>query len=114
MAIKDNFDGAKNAYTYYFAYLNTVAQEIGMEKAVDLQSKMCESMGSTGGKIIKKQAGIEDFDAKAAASLAEEYIRAIGISSEVIEESPQKVVFNICKCPIHEACQMAGMDSESI
>ena len=37
-----------------------------------------------------------------------------GISSEAKEESPQKVVFNVGKCPIYEACQTAGMDAESI
>ena len=37
MAIEDTFRGAKNAYIYYFAYLITVAREIGMERAIALQ-----------------------------------------------------------------------------
>ena len=53
MATEDTFSGAKNAFAYYFAYLNTVGQEIGMERAVALQSKMCEAMGAAQGKMIK-------------------------------------------------------------
>jgi len=53
MGSKDTFEGAKNGFTYYFAYLNTVGQEIGMERAVALQSKMCEAMGAAQGKMIK-------------------------------------------------------------
>jgi len=115
MAIEDTFNGAKNAYIYYFAYLNTVAQEVGMEQAVALQTKMCEAMGATQGKLMKEQAGIEEFDVKAAVSLAQNFMEeSLGISSEVIEESPQKGVFKVGRCPLYEAAQVLGLDAETI
>jgi uncharacterized FlaG/YvyC family protein len=46
MAIEDVFNGAKTALTLFDAYTNTVAQEIGMERAVSLMTKMCENMGA--------------------------------------------------------------------
>ncbi len=33
---------------------------------------------------------------------------------EVLEESPQSVVFKVGKCPIYEAAQMMGVDAETI
>ena len=62
MANENTYKGARNAYIYYFAYLTTVAQEIGMERAIALQTKMCEARGTIDGKIIKEQAGVEEFD----------------------------------------------------
>ncbi len=115
MAIEDTFNGAKNAMTHYLAYFNTVAQEIGMERALALITKTDEALGAKTGKMIKEQAGAEELDAKAAASLARNAIEeGYGISSEVIEESPQRVVFNLGKCPIYEAAQEVGLDAETI
>ena len=86
-----------------------------MERALALITKTDEALGAKTGKMIKEQAGAEELDAKAAASLARNAIEeSYGISSEVIEESPQKVVFNLGKCPIYEAAQEVGLDAETI
>lgn len=114
MAIEDTFNGAKNAYTGFFAYLNTVAREIGKERAVALQTKTDEAMGAKTGKTIKEQAGVEEFDAKTAASLANNFTEGFGVILEVVEESPQKVVIHVGKCPLYEAAQVLGMDAETI
>jgi hypothetical protein len=114
MAIEDTFNGAKNVYTLYFAYQNMVAQEIGMERASALGTKMCEAMGAMQGKMSKEQAGIEEFDARTAYPLVKNFVESIGVSSKVIEESPQKVVDRGGRCPIYEAAQMMGLDGKAI
>ncbi len=101
--------------THYFAYLNTVAKEIGMERAVAYETRMNESMGAKTGKMIREQAGIGELDAKAAASLTRGAIEeGYGIKSEVIDESPQRVVSKVGKCPVYEAAQEVGLDTETI
>jgi len=115
VAIEDTFNGAKMAYTSFFAYFNTVAKEIGMERALALITKTDEATGAEAGKMIKEEAGVEELDAKAAASLARNAIEeGYGIRSEVIEESPQKVVINVGRCPLYEAAQEVGLDTETI
>jgi hypothetical protein len=114
MAIEDTFRGAKNAYIYYFAYLTTVAQEIGMERAIALENKMCEARGNLDGKIIKEQADMEEIDAKGAASLAEKYVESIGASPEVIEEGSNKISFKVGRCSLYEAAQTVGLEDEII
>lgn len=114
MGMEDVFNGAKSAMTFYDAYLKTVAEEIGMDQAVSLHTKMFETMGEMQGKMIKEQAGTEEIDTKAALSLVKSAPESLGITMEVVEESPQRVSFKVSKCPIYEAAQMMGVEPETI
>ena len=112
MAVEDTFNGAKSGLTFMQAYINTVAQEIGKEQALALDTKMEESMGAAQGKMIKEQAGIEEFDAKAAHQLLWNAVEeGFGILSEVIEKGSQRVVFKVGRCPVYEAAQALGIGS---
>jgi len=115
MATTDTLRGATNAFTFVFAYINTVGQEIGMEKAIALDAEMCAMMGAAQGQAIKAQAGLDEIDLATAAALADASIEeGLGIVSEVIEKSAQRIVSRRGRCPIYEAAEMLGMDNESI
>jgi hypothetical protein len=64
MAIEDNLNAATSAYAIYDAYMNTVAQEMGMEKALALHTKTCETVGPLQGQMLKGQSKIKDFDGR--------------------------------------------------
>lgn len=49
MSTTDTLRGATNAFTFFYACLNAVAQEIGMEKAVALDAHVSEMMGAAQG-----------------------------------------------------------------
>jgi hypothetical protein len=38
--------------------------------------------------------------------------RAVGFGEEVIESTPEKVTFNIQRCPLYEGCQALGAPDE--
>ena len=115
MSAEEKFDGAKNVFSLFMAFFNEVAQEIGMEKAVTLDAKVSKAMNAKIGKMMKEQAGMQEIDAKTAYMMTSKAIEeGFGFSWEVKEENSQKVVFNIGRCPVYEACQIAGMDAESI
>jgi hypothetical protein len=114
MTVEDTFNGAKNGYLILHAYTNTVAQAIGMEQALALATKMSETMGAEEGMMYKEQAGIEEYDTKEAYQGLSTSIEGVGILSEVIEESPQKIMFKVGRCPIYEAAQALGMDTKAI
>ena len=114
MTTKDTFNGAKNAYIEFFAYINTVAQEMGQERAFALKSKTSEVMGAMQGQMMKAQACPAACDVKDAALLAQEAIKELGICSETVVESPQEVVFKVAQCPLYEAAQALGLDAETI
>ena len=65
-------------------------------------------MGAEEGKMYKEQAGIEEFDTKAAYQGSSTSIEGVGILSEVIEESPQKIIFKVGRCPVYEVSPGAG------
>jgi hypothetical protein len=114
MAIEDTYSGARAAMTFFNAYINTVAEEIGMDRALNLLTKMCETSGAKQGKMMKEKAGTGEIDAKAAWSLVKAVPEGIGISSEVVEESTQEVVIKLGKCPLYSAAQMLGLDVKTI
>ena len=114
MSIEDTFNGTKNAYAFYYAFFNTVAQDIGLERTIALESTMCENMGTMQGQMIKEQSGMEEFDARAAYAIGETFIAGLGISTEVMEESPQKILMKVPKCPIYEAALMLGLEPDTI
>jgi hypothetical protein len=114
MASEDVFRAAKTVLTLFDAYVNTVTQEIGKEKAQALMTQTCEFAGMMQGMMMKEQSDIKEFDAKAAWSLAKMFKDNLGAEYEVIEESAQKVVIRNGRCPMYEAAQMMGMDANTI
>jgi hypothetical protein len=114
MASEDAFKAAKTAFTFFYAYHNTIAQEIGRERAVALLNKTFESMGARQGKMLKEQSGITKLDAKSAIPLLKSAKDSVGIGFEVVEESPQRVVLRNGRCPFYESAQAAGVDAKFI
>jgi hypothetical protein len=114
MGTEDTLNGATAAMTLFNAYMGTVAEEIGMERAGNMFTKMCENMGTMQGKMMKEQAGAEEIDAKTAWSLVKNVPENLGITSEVVEESPQEVVVRLGKCPVYSGAEMVGFDAETI
>jgi hypothetical protein len=85
MAIEDAFMSARAVFTFLDAYVNTVSQEIGRERALALMTKACESIGAMRGKVLKEQSGIKEFDAKTAWSLLKSLKNTLGESHEVLQ-----------------------------
>ena len=114
MGIEDTYSGATAAMTFFNAYIYTVAEEIGIDRAMSLFNKMSETMGTMQGKMMKEQAGFVEIDTKAAWSAVKTYPESLGIKTEVVEESPQEVVVRLGKCPIYSAAQRMGLDARTI
>jgi hypothetical protein len=115
MSTQDTFNGAKSGLTFMRAYVNTVAQKIGVEEALAIDSKVSESLGAVQGKMIKQQIGTKEVDVKEASQILLNVIeKGYGISSEVIDESPNKIACKIGKCPVFESGQELGMDVKDI
>jgi len=114
MTKEDAFNAATFAFASYDGFFGTVAEAIGMEQTLALQSQADEVMGAAQGKMIKEQAGVDQVDAQTAHALLENILATLGMSSEVIEASPQKVVLKAGRCPIYEAGLAIGMEPAQI
>jgi len=114
MSLEDVFTGARMGCLLYGAYLNTVAQEIGMEKALALNTRMCEAMGAQQGHMMREQSGISEFNAKTAFPFLRNVPESLGIAVKIVEETPQRVVSRSGKCSFYEAAQMLGAGPQEI
>ena len=116
MAIEDTFNGAKNAFVFHQAFVNTVAEDIGIERVTALTTKMGEALGVVQGGMAKaqaEQAGMKDFDATAAHLVCNQPVAGLGITTEVTEQGAQEVVYQVGRCPIFEAAQLMGQDIQT-
>ena len=115
MAVENTFNGAKSGLTFLHAYLNSVAEEIGMEQALALDAKTCQALGTAQGMMIKGQAGVEDVDIKTGEKMLSALIEeSFGIISEVADESPNIISCKVGRCPVYESAEMIGMDNKFI
>ena len=117
ITIEDTFNGAKTAFLFFDGFYNAVVEEVGEEKALSLLEKMGKSMGVMQGKMLKSQTRrdkIKDITASIASSLAGGVIAGLGITTETLEETPEKITLKVEKCPVYEAAKLMGLDSEKM
>jgi len=107
MASIEAFNAAKNMASMYGAFFKTVAQEIGMERALALQSKAYETFGPELAEMFKEP------DLKKVASKIQEMYTSSGTVAETNVE-PTKIVSKVLKCPWYEGLQAAGLSHEEI
>lgn len=107
MASIEAFNAARNVASMYGAFFKTVAQEIGMERALALQSKAYETFGPEMAEMFKEP------DLKKVASQINEMNTSYGTVAEINVE-PTKIVIKVLKCPWYEGLQAAGLSQEEI
>jgi len=111
MGLEDVLKGATSGYSSYFTYIDSVAQEFGIEKATEIMIKIAKKKGEVQGGMIKEQAGIEKADIKTTLSLLKRILTdGLGIAIDVIEESPTEVRYKCGRCPIYDGRVRSGMD----
>lgn len=114
MATQDAFNAAKMAFAMYGRFLNGVAQEIGLEKALALHSRQGELFGAMLGAAIKEKLGGRQLDIPAVAQVAKAVGDALGSTSEVVEGTPVLLKLNWGQCPIYEGLKQAGLEHATI
>jgi hypothetical protein len=115
VTVAETFRGAKSGLTFLFAYQNTVAQEVGRERALALNSQMTTALGSAQGKVLREHVNVQAIPPKLAASLAGEFLeQALGIRSRAADGSAKSVEIEVGRCPIYEAAEALGMEHAAI
>jgi hypothetical protein len=115
MTVEDTFNGAKAALVFDHAWRHSVAQVLGVEQALAMDTKICEAMGTAQGKMIKEQTGVDEFDIMTARQVLTDMMEeGYGILSDVIEESSQMARIKVGRCPVYESALALGMDAEAI
>jgi hypothetical protein len=77
---------------------------------------MCEAQSALQGRMAKaqaEQAGMKDFDPKAAHLVCSHLVASLGFTTEVTETNAQEVVIKVGRCPAFEAAQLLGQDLQT-
>jgi hypothetical protein len=115
VSTRDTFRGAKSGLVFLFAYQNAVAQEIGLQRAMALNTQMVQALGTAQGKDLGERIDVRKVPPQLAASLAGEFLeRTLGIDSRGAEGSGGEAVIHVGRCPVYEAAEALGLDNAAI
>ena len=115
MISQQTIDAARDMNTLTCAYFNAVSQEIGEERALQLIAEVYDRMGLMQGQLVKQQANIHSVnDAQAAYRHLIPVFEGYGLNWELVEDTPQSIVYRTMRCPFYEAAQKVGIDAEAM
>ena len=113
MLREEVYQATKKIFGLYGAFFDLVAQQIGIEKALDLHIKAHERLGITAGKLLKDKLGKERPDLQELGNILRESNLGIGIESEVADMNPTSIVFSNLKCPLYDGYRLGGLDDKT-
>jgi len=108
------YNSVKHGLKVQDIFVQTVAEEIGMDRAVELFAKTTEKMGKIQGSILRQNSLIKKFDAHTASALVRDMYESLGISIKMQEESARSVLFTCTRCPNYTAALELGIDDKAI
>jgi hypothetical protein len=114
MGKTDVFSGVKAGMQIYDVFTQAVAEEIGVETTIALQSKVMEKIGKSQGNMMQMQAGIKHFNAQTTSPLVKTAMENLGLKIKLMKESKRTVLFRCTRCPIYDAGHELGIDQETI
>jgi len=110
---EDAFNAAKAAFSFYGGYFKSVAEEIGLEKAISLHAKQAEFFDVLLVEMLRERLGDKEIDLGVFASARSEALAVLGITAR-IEEAPNSITLGVRRCPLYEGLRMAGVEHATI
>lgn len=106
------YSGVKGAMFLYGGLFRGLAEAVGLEKAVELHSKIQEPFGDGLAALLKKRLGSKEVDIK---TFSEVYrsTSTMGVEN-VYMETPSSFVVKGFSCPIYSGLKEAGLDHRII
>jgi hypothetical protein len=100
-----------------FAFAGVQALEVAMleimeqDQANAVVAGVWEKLGTGQGQMVKQQLGIDGVvDIKTAHQILEQVVNVIGVETEIIESSPDKITMKVSACPVFNAGAAIDMD----
>jgi len=113
MAKEDVYNASKGSFGMYGGLFKDVAEEVGMEKALELHARRGDDFGIGLCEMLKQKLGDKDLDIETLNSVMQPVMDSFGIDAE-INLSPHAMSVKITDCPIYDGCKEAGIDHETI
>jgi hypothetical protein len=113
MSKKATFDATKQSMSLYAGLFKDVAQEVGLERALELHAKQGTAMGVGVAEILKAELGRKKLNLSALESMTTKVAGSIGMTPKF--EKKKGILKAIHgRCPVYEACLGVGLDPQVI
>ena len=113
MTNEEVFQAATKIYSLYGTFFKTVAQEVGLEKALALHTQAHKEQGVVSGKLLKEKMGQGQLDIQKLGSVLRESNLSIGIDCELSHTSSSSAVFKNSRCPMYDEYRNSGLDDQT-
>ena len=113
MAREEAYNATMSSMSMYGGLFKAIADDVGLDKALEYHGKQGEPFGMMIGEALKQQLGDKEPTAEALNSVLQPMMESFGFDVE-FDVSPTEISFKIPRCPIYEGFKMAGLDHETI
>ena len=113
MAKDDVFNATMSSMSMYGGLFKAIADDVGLDKALEYHAKQGELFGVMIGETLKQQLGDKAPTTQALKSVLQPEVEGLGFDAE-FDMSPTEVSIKVSRCPIYEGFKMAGLDHEMI
>ncbi len=113
MAKEQVFNAAMSSMRMYGWIFKAIADDVGLDKALEYHAKQGESFGMIYSETLKQQLGDKALTTEALNSVQQPMMESFGFDAE-FDVSPTEISIKIPRCPIYEGFKMAGLDHETI
>jgi len=107
------FEASKKVYGLYGAFFKVVAQEIGIEKALELHANAHREQGLAAGKTLKNRFGEDSFDLEKLGSILKESNISFGIECVLDQSSDCFLFYKNFRCPLYDGYRAGGLDNQT-
>jgi hypothetical protein len=101
------------AMSMYGALFNSVAKEVGIEKALKMHAAVGEPFGDQIGKALEEQLAGKKVNIRTLNKVLKPMMIGMGYDPEV-KKGPKSLTIQVAKCPMYEGFKMAGLDHKTI
>jgi hypothetical protein len=113
MAKEHAYQAAMSAMSLYGGLFKTIADDVGLDKALEYHGKQGEPFGIMIGETMKQQLGDKAPTTEAIKSVTQPSMESFGFETE-FEMSPTELSVKVIRCPFYDGYKMAGLDHETI
>lgn len=113
MAREDAFNAVVGSFSMYGALLKDVAEDVGMDRALEFHAKQGDSFGAQLSGMLKARQGDSELSIQHLTEVFSEVVEGFGMTPD-IEATPTDVEFIHHKCPIYDGLKMAGWTHDEI
>ena len=113
MAKENVFNATMSSMSMYGSLFKAIADDFGLDKALEYHGKQGEPFGMMIGETLKQQLGDKKPTAEALKAVLQPSMEGFGFDAE-FDVSPTEISLKVQRCPFYEGFKMAGLDHETI